>query len=84
MTEPPYLTDNEVRDICAGIEQPAAMIRYLRSVVRVPIVLRKPNGMPLVGRDALRQALGGTATGAPQAPQRPNTARLRALTGGRV
>jgi len=38
---PPYLTDLEVADMCAGLTQPAAMIRYLRSLgLRVD---KKPN-----------------------------------------
>jgi len=42
----PYLTDSQVDEICAGLTQPAAKIRYLRSLgLRVH---RKPNGRPLV------------------------------------
>ena len=82
----PYLTDDEIREICAGIGQAAAMLRYLRDTVRVPIVHRKPNGMPLVGRDAFRQAMGAQvdAVGTPTAAERPNGARLRAVIRGRV
>lgn len=83
MNERPYLTDEEVREVCDGLEQPAAMIRYLRDVVGVRVVHRKPNGMPLVGRDALNRALGGEAPGA-QPRTRPNPERLRALSGGRA
>ena len=45
----PYLTDDEIDGICAGLIQSAAKIRYLRDVVRVPVE-RKPNGRPLVRR----------------------------------
>ena len=42
------LTDDEIAAICAGLRQPAAMIRYLRRLgLRVE---RKPNGRPLVRR----------------------------------
>ena len=46
---PDHLTDDEVRDICEGLEQPAAMLRYFRDVLKVQVVHRKPNGMPLAG-----------------------------------
>lgn len=45
----PFLTDEEIDGICAGLTQSAAKIRYLREVVRVPVE-RKPNGRPLVRR----------------------------------
>ena len=45
---PPYLTDAEVADMCAGLKQPAAMIKYLRGLgLRVD---KKPNGRPLAWR----------------------------------
>ena len=80
---PDHLTDAEVRDICDGLEQPAAMLRYFRDVLKVHVVHRKPNGMPLVGREAYRRALGGNqATETPV--EQPNRNRLRALLGGRA
>ena len=36
-------------NICAGLRQNAAKVRYLRDVLNVP-VRRKPNGRPLVLR----------------------------------
>lgn len=45
----PYLTDAEIDGICDGLRQPAAKVRYLRDVLRVPVE-RKPNGRPLVRR----------------------------------
>lgn len=50
----PFLTDDEVDRICAGLIQNAAKARYLREVVRVP-VKRKPNGRPLVLRADLER-----------------------------
>lgn len=45
---PPYFTDAEVDDMCAGLTQPAAMVRYLRRLgLKVD---RKPNGRPLAWR----------------------------------
>lgn len=46
---PAALSDAEIDDICAGLRQNAAKVRYLRRVLQVP-VLRKPNGRPLVLR----------------------------------
>jgi hypothetical protein len=45
----PYLSDAEIDDICAGLKQGAAKVRFLRDVLKVP-VQRKPNGRPLVKR----------------------------------
>jgi hypothetical protein len=45
----PILTDAEIDEICAGLTQAAAKVRYLRDVLRVPVE-RKPNGRPLVRR----------------------------------
>ena len=45
---PPYFTDAEVDEMCAGLKQPAAKIRYLTALgLRVQ---RKPNGQPLAWR----------------------------------
>jgi hypothetical protein len=54
VTPSPFLTDDEVDDICDGLEQNAAKVRFLQQVVRVP-VKRKPNGRPLVLRADLQQ-----------------------------
>ena len=48
MTQRPDLTDAEVDAICAGLSQNAAKCRYLRGLGLV--VLRRPNGRPLVRR----------------------------------
>lgn len=45
----PYLSDDEIDGICAGLVQSAAKVRYLREVLKVPVE-RKPNGRPLVRR----------------------------------
>lgn len=47
---PPYLTDDEVDEMCAGLTQDAAKIRFLRRLGLT--VHRKPNGRPLVWRPA--------------------------------
>lgn len=43
-----YLTDDEVNDICAGLRQNAARVRFLRGLGYH--VERRPNGRPLVRR----------------------------------
>lgn len=66
---PPYLTDLEVSDMCAGLTQPAAMIRYLRSLgLRVD---KKPNGRPLAWRPA------ATAPSAQNDDAAPNVTALQ-------
>lgn len=45
----PNLTDAEIDDICDGLTQSAAKVRYLRDVLGLA-VQRKPNGRPLVRR----------------------------------
>ena len=47
----PYLSDAEIDDMCAGLRQSAAKVRFLK---RMGLhVERKPNGAPLVRRSAL-------------------------------
>jgi len=46
---PAVLSDAEIDDICAGLTQNAAKVRYLRDVLKIH-VSRKPNGRPLVRR----------------------------------
>ncbi len=51
----PDLTQPEIDRICEPLTQPAAQVRYLRSLGLV--VARRPNGRPLVNRkhyDAVR------------------------------
>jgi len=52
----PFLSDAELQDLCAGLEQPAAQLRYLK---RLGLhVERKPNGRPLLMRSELERVLG--------------------------
>jgi hypothetical protein len=69
----PWLTDEEIADLCAGLKQPAAQIRFIRQLglaVRI-----KPNGRPLVMRadfEALKTPAANKLT-----PQRgPNRTAL--------
>ncbi|OZI64590.1 DUF4224 domain-containing protein [Bordetella genomosp. 4] len=48
MITPPYLTDEEIANICTPLTQPAAQMRHLK---RLGLNARaKPNGRPLVAR----------------------------------
>lgn len=49
----PWLSDEELADLCDGLKQSAAQARYLR---RLGITVReKPNGRPLVMRSELER-----------------------------
>lgn len=53
------LSDHEIDQICDGLTQNAARIRYLR---RMGLVVRqKPNGRPLVNRAHYDAAMNGAA-----------------------
>jgi hypothetical protein len=52
-----FLTNEEIAEICRPLKQPAAQIRYLRSLGIV--VQAKPNGRPLVVRDHAAFVLSG-------------------------
>lgn len=84
---PPWLTDPEIADLCAGLQQPAAMVRYLRSLGLTVNV--KPNGRPLVVRSHAEAVLAGRKEAPPADAQAagdpkpgPNRAALLQLIGG--
>ena len=86
---PPWLTDSEIADLCQGLTQPAAMVRYLRDVLGLE-VRTKPNGRPLVIRSHAEAVLSGrkpepgAAAPAVQGPSpAPNRAALLQVIGGR-
>lgn len=86
-TLPPWLSDAEVCDLCAGLTQPAAQVRYLADVLKVP-VRRKPNGHALVLRATVAgldmpSAATRTATPDQRTPVKPNRAGFKLLYGGR-
>jgi len=55
---PPYLTDDEIAEICRPLTQGAAQIRYLRSLGLK--VERRGDGTPLVWRHSLAASGGGS------------------------
>lgn len=56
---PPDLTDTEVDNLCAGLTQNAAKVRYLEGLGLK--VRRRPNGRPLVGRAHFEAVMAGRA-----------------------
>lgn len=68
------LTDAEIDEICAGLKQNAAKVRYLRDVLKL-CVSRKPNGRPLVSRTEWdRRALQAQNTRPANGPKWSRTA----------
>ena len=53
-----FYSDAEVDELCAGLEQNAAKIRFLRDVCKLRVD-RKPNGRPLAWRPAAPAAQSG-------------------------
>lgn len=60
MTPKPYLTDDELAEICAPLVAPAAQRRFLE---RLGLIVKvKPNGHPLVARGEFERVLVGRQT----------------------
>lgn len=78
MSQPPYLTDSEVLDMCKPLTQPAALCRYLEGLGLK--VVTKPNRRPLLLRTELERVLGASRFGqSPATPLvTPNADALRA------
>lgn len=53
----PDLTDDEIDEICGGLKQNAAKVRYLQDLGVT--VKRKPNGRPLVNREHYNRVRSG-------------------------
>jgi hypothetical protein len=56
MNAKPYLSDEEISEICDGLRMPYAQIRYMRQLGLH--VVEKPNGRPLVWRSECERVLG--------------------------
>lgn len=64
MNSSPDLSREEIDEICSGLKQNAAKVRFLRGLGLT--VLQRPDGSPLVNRrhyDSIR-GVGATAAGA--------------------
>lgn len=79
----PYLTDNEMRDICAPLTRSDAIRRWFAS--NGFHFAKKPNGMPLISRAHYESVMSGTPTTAPTtAATMPNIAAFRRQFGGKL
>ena len=82
----PYLSQEEIDEICDPLKNPAAQIRYLlREGI---LVTRKPNGRPLVMRSELERVKGAgrfaqPAQNGPSRGQPNQAALLQLLQGGK-
>lgn len=56
MSATPYLTDEEISDICQPLRMASAQRRHLASLGL--LVKEKPNGKPLVARSEFERVLG--------------------------
>lgn len=71
----PWLSDDEIHDLCAGLTQSAAQARYLR---RLGLTVReKPNGRPLILRAEI-EALSMPAQKHTESKRHPNRLALAA------
>jgi hypothetical protein len=81
----PWLSDAELAEMCAPLQQPAAQIRWLKRAGYH--VERRPNGKPLLMRSELERVAGAARFGAPaqNAPggQPDRAALLQVIAGGK-
>jgi hypothetical protein len=80
----PFLSDDEIAQICEPLIAPSAQRRYLERLGL--IVNRKPNGKPLVARGEFERVLVGRAPEAAQnagAGQGDTAALFRLFQGGK-
>lgn len=86
MNPAPWLSDDEIDDLCSGLRRNDAKARHLRSLGIV--VNLKPNGRPLVMRSHAEAVLSGMTeiASAPMAvnPPQINTAGIIAMFGKRA
>ena len=78
MSALPFLSDDEIANLCEGLQLPGAQCRYLSRLGL--LVNRKPNGRPLVARSEFERVLGAGRFGSAQkdASGGPNVASLMA------
>lgn len=62
----PFLTDDEIRELCAPLTQPSAQLRYLRGLGL--LVQQKPNGRPLLAVSEFERVLGAARLAPAAAP----------------
>lgn len=74
---PPWLTKDEIDDLCQPLTQAAAQIRFLRGLGLT--VKTKPNGAPLVIRSHFEQVMNPAGKQKPAARTAPNRAAYLAF-----
>lgn len=62
MAQPPYLTDDEIAEICKPLTNGAARYRYLTEELGLHAG-RKPNRQPLVARSEFERVMGAARVG---------------------
>lgn len=67
VTARPYLTPEEIDEICKPLTQPAAQVRFMTQVLGLKVE-RKPGGEPLVWRVHLEAVKGPGYTAGKSAP----------------
>ncbi len=80
----PFLTEDELADICQPLTNGAAQVRYLERLGLK--VARKPNGRPLVARGEFDRVMIGRQPEQAQngGPSQPNRAALmKVIQGGK-
>lgn len=54
---PPFLTEQEIDDLCKPLKQRHAQARHLCTLLDVDALPRRPDGLPLVGRRLAEERL---------------------------
>lgn len=84
MSALPFLSDQEIAEICAPLKVPAYQIKFLAKLGLV--VHRKPNGRPLVARGEFERVLVGRQDAPAQnhsVGQPDRAALMKVIQGGR-
>lgn len=71
---PPWLTQDEINDLCQPLKQASAQIRFMRGLGLT--VKTKPNGAPLVMRNHFEQTMNPADKVKPEGKREPNRAAL--------
>ena len=56
----PFLSADEIDDLCAPLTQRHAQLRYLCTLLGVDTLPRRPDGLPIVGRKMAEDRLNAT------------------------
>lgn len=55
----PYLSDDEINDLCRPLRRNDAKARKLCAILGVKELPRRPDGSPIVGRQLFEDRIGG-------------------------